>query len=204
VTGYRELGARECFPIYNALDPSTHHPAPREPRFDADLSFVGNRLPDREQRVFEFFFKAAAKNPRRHFLLGGNGWQEVAAEYENVTYIGHVYTSDHNAVNSTPLAVLNVCRESMARCGFSPPTRVFEAAGAAACLLTDAWEGVERFLEPQRECLVARDGDEVGALLEDLTEERARKIGNAALKRVMAEHTYAYRALEVEKALSGL
>jgi spore maturation protein CgeB len=204
VTGYRELGARNCFPIYNALDPATHFPAPRDVRFEADLSFVGNRLPDREQRVLEFFFKPAAKNPRRRFLLGGNGWAEVAAEYGNVTYLGHVYTSDHNALNSTPLAVLNVCRDSMARCGFSPPTRVFEAAGAAGCLITDAWEGVEQFLEPERECLVARDGDELAAILANLTEDRARRIGQAALKRVTAEHTYAHRAREVEKALGGL
>ena len=115
-----------------------------------------------------------------------------------------MYTSDHNALNSTPLAVLNVCRDSMARCGFSPPTRVFEAAGAAACLITDAWEGVEQFLEPERECLVARDGDELAAILADLTRDRARRIGQAALKRVTAEHTYAHRAREVEKALGGL
>ncbi|HEY7168299.1 MAG TPA: glycosyltransferase [Candidatus Binatia bacterium] len=204
VTRYRELGARDCFPIYNALDPSTHFPTPHDRRFEADLSFVGNRLPDREQRVLEFFFKAAAKNPERRFLLGGNGWQEVAATYRNVTYLGHVYTSDHNSLNSTPLAVLNVCRDSMARCGFSPPTRVFEAAGAAACLITDAWEGVEKFLAPERECLIAHDGDEVAALLESLTDVRAREIGAAALKRVMAEHTYAHRAVEVEKALQGL
>jgi spore maturation protein CgeB len=92
----------------------------------------------------------------------------------------------------------------MARCGFSPPTRVFEAAGAAACLITDAWEGVEKFLAPERECLIAHDGDEVAALLESLTDVRAREIGAAALKRVMAEHTYAHRAVEVEKALQGL
>src|ERR1051325_516571 len=166
--GYREFGARYCFPIYNALDPTTHHPVPTEDRFRADLSFIGNRLPDREHRVFEFFFKPAAKHPGFRFLLGGNGWAEVAAEYRNVTYLGHVYTSDHNAVNSTPLAVLNVCRDSMARCGFSPPTRVFEAAGSAACLVTDAWEGIENFLEPGKECLVANDGDEIEACLQSL------------------------------------
>src|SRR3712207_9378582 len=63
----------------------------------------------------------------------------------NVLYAGHVYTRDHNAFNCTPMAVLNISRESMARYGFSPATRVFEAAGAGACLITDAWEGIELF-----------------------------------------------------------
>ena len=100
----------------------------------------------------------------------------------NVRYFDHVYTRDHNAFNCTPRAVLNISRESMARYGFSPATRVFEAAGAGACLITDAWEGIELFLEPGREVLVAHDGDEVAEhLLRSLTPERAPAIGQAAL-----------------------
>jgi spore maturation protein CgeB len=91
----------------------------------------------------------------------------------------------------------------MARFGFSPATRVFEAAGAGACLITDAWEGLETFLEPEREVLVAGDGAEVAAHVDELTPERARAIGDAALRRVLAEHTYAHRAREVETILTG-
>jgi spore maturation protein CgeB len=90
----------------------------------------------------------------------------------------------------------------MARFGFSPPTRVFEAAGAGACLLTDAWTGIEQFLEPGREILVAADGADVERLLRDLTPARARSLGAAARLRVLGEHTYAHRALEVEAALA--
>jgi spore maturation protein CgeB len=115
----------------------------------------------------------------------------------NVHYVGHVYTADHNAFNCTPRAVLNISRDSMARYGFSPATRVFEAAGASACLITDAWEGIEQFLEPQREVLVAANGAEVGEILETLDMSRARRIGEAARRRVLAEHTYAHRANEL-------
>jgi spore maturation protein CgeB len=121
-----------------------------------------------------------------------------------MSYLGHVYTGDHNAINSSSLVVLNVCRENMARCGFSPPTRLFEAAGAGACLITDAWEGIERFLAPGRECLVAHNGDEVNEHLHSLMPGRAGQIGHAALKRVLHEHTYAQRAAQVEAALDGL
>src|SRR5207302_7487150 len=115
------------------------------------------RLPDREARVQEFFLRPAALLPERPFLLGGAGWADRPLP-ANVRYLGHVSTNDHNALNSTPLAVLNVTRESMAANGWSPPTRVFEAAGAGACVVTDAWEGVELFLEPEREVLMAGDG----------------------------------------------
>lgn len=203
VRAYGSFGARRCVPIYNALDPSTHHPAAPDSRFECDLGFLGNRLPDREARVEEFFLRPATLLPDRRFLLGGNGWADKALP-PNVTPLGHVYTHEHNAFNATARAVLNVNRESMARYGFSPPTRVFEAAGAAACLITDAWEGVEQFLEPGREVLVAANGEAVAAHLASLTADRAKVLGRAAQARVLSEHTYAHRAVEVERVLDAL
>jgi spore maturation protein CgeB len=197
VNAYEGFGARRCIPVYNALDPTTHHPVPADPAFASDLAFLGNRLPDREARVEEFFLRAAAACPNRSFLIGGNGW-ETKGMPPNVRHMGHVYTHQHNAFNCTPLAVLNVARDSMANIGFSPATRVFEAAGAAACLITDAWEGIEQFLEPDTEVLVARDGQDVADHLAALTPERARAIGQAALKRTLAENTYAHRGEQVD------
>jgi spore maturation protein CgeB len=196
VNAYRGFGAAECIPVYNALDPETHHPVEPDPRFACDLAFLGNRLPDREARVEEFFLRAAATLPDRQFLIGGNGWESKGMP-GNVRHRGHVYTAEHNAFNCTPKAVLNVARDSMASIGFSPATRVFEAAGAAACLITDAWEGIEQFLIPDQEVLVARDGQDVADHLAALTPDRAKAIGSAALKRVLAEHTYALRGEQV-------
>ena len=190
-------------PIYNALDLSTHVPVPRDPRFTCDLAFLANRLPDREARVEEFFLRAAALAPDRALLIGGNGWHDRPMP-ENVRAIGHVGAAEHNAFNATPLAVLNVARDSMAAVGFSPATRVFEAAGAAACLITDYWEGIPMFLEPEREILVARDGQDVAEHLAALTPERARAIGTAALERVRREHTYELRAQIVDRELARL
>ncbi len=200
VEAYERVGARLCVPIYNALDPSTHYPSGPDPRFAADLGFLGNRLPDREHRVEEFFLHAARLLPSRTFLLGGNGWNDKPMPM-NVHYVGHVYTHEHNAFNSTPTILLNINRDSMARYGFSPATRVFEAAGAGACIVTDAWLGVEQFLEPEREVLVASSGDEVAAYVAGIDRATARAIGQAALRRVMSEHTYAHRVLQLEGIL---
>jgi spore maturation protein CgeB len=113
--------------------------------------------------VEEFFLEPAKALPDRHFLIGGNGWESKAMP-PNVSHLGHVYTRDHNAFNCTPLAVLNIARDSMASTGYSPATRVFEAAGAAACLITDAWVGLEH--------TYAKRGVQVDAILRD---EAARK-----------------------------
>ncbi len=203
VKAYCAFGARRCLPIYNALDPTTHHPVPSDPRFACDLAFLGNRLPDREARVEHFFLEPAARMPERSFLIGGNGW-ETKPLPANMRSLGHVYTRDHNAFNATPLAVLNVARDSMADIGYSPATRVFEAAGSAACLITDAWEGIELFLTPGREVLVARDGRDVADLLRSLTKAKARGIGEAALRRILREHTYERRGAEVDAVLRAI
>jgi len=200
VEAYQGLGARRCVPVYNALDPETHHPVPGEPRFAGDLNFLANRLPDREARVETFFLDAAARLPERAFLLGGNGWEGKAMP-GNVRRIGHVGTRDHNAFNTSSLAVLNVARDSMASVGYSPATRVFEAAGAGACLITDSWVGLDLFLREGEEVLVARDGAEVAEHVRALTPERARAIGEAARARILADHTYARRGAEVDALL---
>ncbi|HVW54441.1 MAG TPA: glycosyltransferase [Rhizobiaceae bacterium] len=202
VYGYRSMGAAECIPVYNALDPETHHPVSPQPRFAADLAFLGNRLPDREARVDAFFLDAARLLPEGAFLLGGSGWGDRSMP-RNVHYIGHVGTADHNAFNVTPTAVLNISRESMATNGFSPATRVFEAAGAGACLITDAWVGLEMFLKEGEEVLAARDGREVAEIVKTLTPERAAEIGRRARERILREHTYRHRAEQVDAILNA-
>jgi spore maturation protein CgeB len=89
----------------------------------------------------------------------------------------------------------------MASNGFSPATRVFEACGAGACLMTDAWVGLEMFLKEGEEVLVARDGQDVAEQLAALTPMRARAIGEAGRRRILAGHTYSIRGAEVDTLL---
>ena len=119
----------------------------------------------------------------------------------NVRAIGHVGTADHNAFNCSSMAVLNVARDSMAAVGFSPATRVFEAAGAGACLITDAWEGIELFLEPgARGAGRPRRRGRRRAPAQPHARARPR-IGAAARARILAGHTYAQRAVIVDALL---
>jgi spore maturation protein CgeB len=202
VAGYRGFGARACVPIYNGLDPATHHPVLPESRFDCDLGLVANRLPDRERRIEEYFLAVAAELSRQRFILGGNGWADKPMP-TNVEYIGHLYTCDHNAFNASARAVLNVSRDSMAAYGYSPATRVFEAAGAGACIITDNWEGIDQFFEPGREILVASTGPAVADHLARLKPEQARQIGESARARALADHSYERRVDVLEAALEG-
>ena len=200
---YLALNARRCEIVYNALDPASHFPVEPDRRFTGDLGFLGNRLPDRERRVEAFFFAPARRLSSRQFVLGGSGWDSTASSLPNLRYVGHVYTTDHNAFNMSPKAVINISRDDMADAGFSPATRVFEAAGSGSCLITDYWEGIELFLEPGEEVLVAHDGEDVASWVEELSPERAKAIGRRARERVLSEHTYGHRAEQLEVLLCG-
>src|SRR5947207_11845458 len=202
VSAYRRFGARACVPIYNGLDPATHYPVAPEPRFACDLGLIANRLPDRERRIEEFFLAVAADSPNYSFILGGNGWSDKPMP-PNISGIGHVYTCDHNAFNASARAILNVSRDSMAAYGYSPATRVFEAAGAGSCIITDGWKGIPLFFEPGREILVAETGPAVAEHLARLTPADAQRIGAAARARALAEHSYAQRVRLVEEVLAG-
>jgi spore maturation protein CgeB len=198
VLAYRDLGARDCVPVYSAVDPELHYPVSPDPRFGCALALLEDRQPDLDRRVECFFLRAADLLPDKHFLLGGAGWEDRPRP-ANVRYLGDLAPREHNVMRGAARAVLDVSREGMARFGFSPTAHLFAAAGAGTCLITDAWEGIELFLEPGRECLVARDGLEVAEGVLCLTDEGVRELGDAARRRVLAEHTYAHRAIQVEQ-----
>jgi spore maturation protein CgeB len=203
VEHYHRCGAANCHPIYNALDPETHYPVRPDPDSACQLLFVGHRLPDRERRVQEFFFRAAELAPEFQFALGGEGWEGKRLP-ANVRWIGHVATSDHNRVNCSARMVLNINRDSMASVGFSPPTRVFEAAGAGACLISDRWTGIEEFFAPEQEILVAGGAEEIVTCLRNISEAEARQIGRNMRQRALRDHTYALRAQEVDAIIQSV
>ena len=132
-----------------------------------------------EQRVQEFFLHAALLAPEMSFILGGEGWRGKTLP-SNVRWIGHVASGSHNRVNCSARMVLNINRDSMAQVGFSPPTRVFEASAAGACVITDVWDGIEGFFAPGLEILPAVSAHDVVRYL--------RLIGAAAEPGALPDH----------------
>lgn len=200
---YERLLARCCLPIYNGLDPETHHPVEANPDLKCDLAFVGHRLPDRESRVQKFFLQAAELAKDMSFLLGGEGWGDKKLP-ANVRWIGHVASDRHNVVNCSARMVLNVNRDSMAKVGFSPPTRVFEAAGAGACVITDEWEGIDKFFTSEREILIAGSTQDVVDHLRRFNAKQASEMGRAMMARALRDHSYQFRAQQVQAAIEML
>jgi spore maturation protein CgeB len=188
------LAGDQCMTVYKAVK--------KEADAASALAYFAHRHAERDADVQQAFLGVAAALPTRRFVLGGCGWDDVPMP-ANVRYVRYVYTAEHNRYHSSAAAVLCWTAPANARLGYSPAARLFEAIGADACAISDAWTGIETFFEPEREVLIARNPAEILEHVTSLGAERAAAIGRRAGERARVEHTYDRRAAELEALLEG-
>lgn len=198
----RELGARRALPLYGHVDPDAHRPGPPQPRFAADLSYLGTYAADRQPTVAALFAEPARRRPDLRFLLGGSGYGEAFPWSDNIFFLDHVAPPEHGAFFASSRLTLNATRRDMADLGYCPSGRLFEAAACGAPILTDVWEGLDLFFEPGREILTARTTDDALAAL-DLAPADLAAVAAAARERTLDEHTSARRAGQLIGYLSA-
>jgi spore maturation protein CgeB len=196
------LGARRVLPLHGAVDPEIHRPAAPSPAYRADLSYLGTWAADRVAPMEALLVEPARLRPERRFLVGGALYPGSYPWPPNVTRVEHVPPADHAAFFASTRATLNLTRAVMARLGYCPPARLFEAAACGAAIVSDAFEGLDRFFTPGREILVARSAADVLAVLDRSDEDLAR-LGQAARERALAEHTFEQRARDLLVAVES-
>lgn len=196
----QQLHARKVVPLYGSVDPEVHQPVPKSDHYEADLSYLGTYAADRQRILEELFLKPAQKLPEQKFLVGGAQYPADFPWNTNVWFVRHVPPGEHPAFYCSSRATLNVTRAAMARFGYCPSGRLFEAAACETPIVSDSWEGLEEFFEPGRELLTANSGQDVVDLL-GRDRGELRKIGKAARERVLAEHTAEHRSQQLMNAL---
>lgn len=196
------LGAVRVAPLYGSVDPQAHRPVPPVQAFRADLSYLGTYAADRQRVLEELFVEPARRLPHRRFLIGGALYPQDFPWTSNIYFVRHVVPADHPAFFCSSPMTLNVTRKAMADMGYCPSGRLFEAASCGVAILSDWWEGLSDFFEPQREILIARTSEEAIEAM-TLSPERLVQIGQAARQRVLAEHTADCRARELERILES-
>jgi spore maturation protein CgeB len=195
------LGARRVAPLYGHVDPLAHRPVPCEPGMPrADLSYLGTYAPDRQAKLEQLLVGPARQRPARRFVLGGSGYPDHFPWTENLFFIRHVPPARHPAFFCSSRLTLNVTRGDMATLGYCPSGRLFEAAACGTALLSDCWEGLEQFLRPGEEILLANSTEEALRAL-DLSDVELARIARAGRERVLSEHTSAHRAEELVSLL---
>ena len=192
-------GAKHAEALYCGVDTTVYRPVPPDPRFSCLLSYLGTYALDRQPAVEDMLFGPACAIPDQRFILAGAQYPEMRLP-PNVQHEVHVYQRDHAALYCSSRATLNLTRQSMRKYGWSPSTRLFEAAASGACIISDTWPGLDTLFRRDREVLLADTCAEVLCHINGLEESRRVKIGAAARERVLREHTYDQRALQMESA----
>lgn len=186
------LSAARTVPLYGSADPAIHRPVTPGDRGHA-ASFLGTYSGDRQAALDQLFFAPARRMPERSFVLGGAKYPAGLDWPANVAHRAHVPPAGHPDFYCSAALTVSVTREPMARMGYCPSGRLFEAAACGVPVLGDWWEGLDRFFEPDREILVARSAGEALDIMRRPAADLAR-VGRAARERVLAEHTADARA----------
>lgn len=196
------LGARIAVPLYGHVDPDVHRPAAPRPDFAGDLSYIGTYAPDRQAALESLLVEPARRRPDLRFVIAGAQYPNDFPWAGNIYFLRHLAPADHPGFYASSRLTLNVTRGSMARMGWCPSGRLFEAAACGTPVLSDAWPGLEEFFAPGREILLARGTCDTLAAL-DLSGAELRRIGAAARERVLDEHSSTRRAAELEALLAS-
>ncbi len=197
------LGARRVAPLYGHVDPEYHHPAPPLDRFLADLSYLGTYAEDRQAALEAFFIAPARRLPQCRFMLGGALYPQSFPWTDNIYFVRHLPPQEHPAFYCSSKLTLNITRKAMADFGFCPSGRLFEASACGVPILSDYFEGLEQFFEPDSELLVCRTTSEAMDAIQ-MSPVDLSKIAHRGRERTLTCHTSDMRAVELEGIVSSV
>ncbi len=195
----RAYGAPRARPLYCSVDPSQYYSETRAAEYD--LGYMGTYSPDRQPPLRRLLIEPARHWPEGRFLVAGPQYPESIDWPENVAHTDHLPPPKHRRFYNAQRFTLNVTRADMARVGYAPSVRLFEAAACGTPIISDYWEGLDTLFAPGEEILIGRSAEDTLRYLRALPEAERRRIGTRAQARVLAEHTNAHRAEELEHYL---
>ena len=191
----RENGLSFARPLYESIDPFSYYRTDTDNSYD--MGFIGAYQPEREERLRSMLFDPAEYTPNRNFALAGYGYDTSGNWPGNITYLEYLPETNlvdfYNRQNCT----LVVSRDDRRRMGYTPTRRLLAAAACGIPVLTDEWDGLEDFLEPQAEIYTVNDCNTVLDVLYGTEEEQRNRLGARARKRILAEHTITHRAQQL-------
>lgn len=185
-------GSPNARPLYCSVDPELYYPEVRPARWD--LGYLGTYSADRQDVLEALLVEPARRWRGGRFIVAGPQYPAGLLWPENVDRETHVAPDGHRGFYNEQRFTLNVTRRAMREAGFSPSVRLFEAAACGTPIVSDAWPGLDTFLLPGREILVAGDAAEVDRILRRMPERDRDALAGAARTRVLREHTAGHRA----------
>jgi spore maturation protein CgeB len=183
-------------PFYCSVDPSLYYQEEVETKWD--LGYLGTYSADRQPALEHLMLEPARRWREGRMLVAGPQYPETVKWPRNVERVTHLPPAEHRSFYNAQRFTLNITRAEMVAAGYSPSVRLFEAAACATPIISDWWEGLDTIFEPGREILISRSPEDTLRYLRDVPEQERSKMRQRARARVLAEHTAARRAAELE------
>ena len=184
------LGARRAHTLHFAADPDLFFPT--EATQDVGVFFYAYGSEQRETAIRHMVAQPSRELSAR-FVVGG---ARLAVDLGGAEFVGPVPTSRLRHWAGRSRLNLNIVRRPHAAFSGSSCMRLFELAAMACCIVSNPIAGIEEWLEPEREVVVAPEAEPANELYRGLLADpgRRRAMGEAARRRVLEEHTYRHRA----------
>ncbi|ONF47264.1 glycosyltransferase [Methylobacterium radiotolerans] len=195
----RAYGAPAARALYCSVDPDAYPALDRPARYD--LSYLGTYSPDRQPTLERLLIEPARRAPDLRFAVAGPQYPAGIDWPANVERIEHLPPDRHPDFYAASRYTLNVTRADMVRAGWSPSVRLFEAGACGTPVISDRWDGLDTLLVPEREILLPDSPEAVLAILRGRAAADRRSLGAAARAAILARHTAAARAEELERFL---
>jgi spore maturation protein CgeB len=193
----RDYHAKRARPLYCSVDPELYYP--EDDNHEYDLGYLGTYSSDRQPPLETLLLEPARQLPLQHFVVAGPQYPKALRWPPNVRRIEHLSPSKHRSFYNAQRFTLNVTRAAMARAGYSPSVRLFEAAACGVPVVSDAWVGLDEFFTPDEEIFVCRSTATALQILGETREHARCRVGERARQRVLRAHTPAHRAQALER-----
>jgi hypothetical protein len=195
----KEMGAMNIHPLYYAADPELFKPVKVDK--DIDISFFGYGSEFREEWMKKLITVPSNILFNRRFSVGGKGF---GIDLGKAKMVGDMSYCAFRRFCGQSKICLNITRWSHTSVYASATARPFELAAFGACIVSQPYNGIEEWFEVGREIMIANNESDVLSIYQFLldSDDEREKIGNCARQRILKDHTYHHRALELIQALN--
>lgn len=196
----KEYGSPMARAFYCSFDPKLYYPEEQEIKWD--LGYLGTYSDDRQPPLQKLMLDAASILKQHKFVVAGPQYPKSINWLANTERIEHLPPSVHRQFYNSQRFTMNITRANMIKAGYSPSIRLFEAAACGTPIISDYWQGIETIFEPGKEILITASATQTMQYLKEISEDERKTIGEKARQKVLAKHTAAHRATELEQYFS--
>jgi spore maturation protein CgeB len=186
-----ELGAQRADHLFWGADPELFRPVPVDKQHDVAFYGYGDKF--RRDWMEAMVATPSERMADTDFVLVGGDFK---GQLGRARELGWLPVNALVHLISACRINLNIGRKPHATVPASSTSRLFELASSGATIVSNPYEGIDRWFEPGRELVVVHSAEEAEATYRELLADpaAAEELGRNARERVLDEHTYAERA----------